>query len=543
MSYYKISALQQAIDELGLLTKEQFERLTQEADAHHQSIESYLIQKQIVSQKNMGQLLADISGYNFVHLADQSISKEVLNLIPEIVARKQRILAFKADKIGLHLAMENPADIEMREFLEKKTGLVITPYIAMAADIDEALWQYSKDIQQVFEAALNSSVTQAVRSTNPDNSIKTIVSTLIEYAYRNKASDIHIEPLQDEVIIRFRIDGMLHDVVRLPLELLDRIVSRIKVMAQLRIDEHQEPQDGKIGYDLDGFPLDLRVSIVPIVKGEKVVMRLLAENARNYSLSDLGLSKQALQAITKAAAKPTGMILVTGPTGSGKTTTLYALLKILNTSNVNVMTIEDPVEYDLERVNQIQVNPQTKLTFAKGLRSIVRQDPDVIMVGEIRDQETAAIAVNSAMTGHLVLSTLHTNDAATAIPRLLDMEIEPYLVASTVSVVVAQRLVRRICALCRVSVDSSDHRVPRMFEGKGCEVCNHSGYRGRVGIFEVLFVDEDIRAAITQQHDAQSIKKQAQAAGMITMFEDGLSKVATGLTTIEEVQRVAETQL
>ena len=393
---------------------------------------------------------------------------------------------------------------------------------------------------------------------NTEVPVSKIVDTLVQYAYQNKASDIHIEPKDNASTIRFRIDGVLHEVLSIPLELHEKITSRIKVMSKLRTDEHMSAQDGKLNVALQMENLDIRVSIVPIVKGEKIVLRLLSSNSRQFSLQDLGMDEEDLQKVQKAYKRPNGMVLATGPTGSGKTTTIYSILKIINSKEVNIATIEDPVEYDIEGINQIQVNPKTNLTFSSGLRAILRQDPDVIFVGEIRDQDTAGIAVNSAMTGHLVLSTLHTNDAVTTLPRLTDMGIEPFLVASTVNVIIAQRLVRKICSDCRVSEEIkreqlidmiSEEKIKkyfgenaqiRVYEGKGCEYCHNSGYVGRVGIFEVLEITDELKKLIAQKSSSGELKSVAITLGMETMFENGLRKVAQGLTTLEELYRVTE---
>jgi type II secretory ATPase GspE/PulE/Tfp pilus assembly ATPase PilB-like protein len=378
----------------------------------------------------------------------------------------------------------------------------------------------------------------------------------MEFAFKNKSSDVHIEPLKEKSLIRFRIDGILHDIVTVPLELHRPMATRIKVLADLRTDEHQAAQDGKFQFTVDGEEVDARVSIVPITNGEKIVMRLLSSSSRQFSLIDLGLSNDDLTKVKKAYEKPYGMLLSTGPTGSGKTTSMYAVLKLLNKRDVNIMSIEDPVEYQIEGVNQIQVNEKAGLTFAAGLRSIVRQDPNIILVGEIRDEETADIAVNSAMTGHLVLSTLHTNDASTAIPRLLDMNIEPFLIASTVNVIIAQRLVRKIHTKCRISEEVSiteieKHFEPstvkklfgssktiRLYKGKGCPLDHGIGYEGRLGIFEVLVIDDEVRKAIVERKDASVIRKIAVKNGMTTMLDDGLEKVKEGITTIDEIMRV-----
>ena len=381
---------------------------------------------------------------------------------------------------------------------------------------------------------------------------------LVEYAYREQVSDIHIEPEEERSLVRFRIDGILHDVLLFPKNLHDRIITRIKVLSRLRTDEHLASQDGKMRIQMEEENLDIRVSILPIVDGEKIVLRLLASQSRQFSLTDLGMNETDLQKVTKAYGKSYGMILSTGPTGSGKSTSIYAILKILNIREKNITTIEDPVEYRIKGVNQIQVNPKTNLTFASGLRSILRQDPNIVMVGEIRDSETAGIAVNAALTGHLVLSTLHTNDAATALPRLIDMKVEPFLVASTINVIVAQRLVRKICDLCKTSVDTSfeeisknlplemvkkhfgDKKQLHIYQGAGCKVCHGTGYNGRIGLFEVLEINSDLKKLINTKADSDTILKKAQEAGMAIMFDDGLDKVVKGITTIEEVLRVTK---
>ncbi len=379
------------------------------------------------------------------------------------------------------------------------------------------------------------------------------MNTIINYGYKNRASDIHIEPLEKNSLIRIRVDGILHDIIELPKTLHQQVVTRIKVMSDLQTDEHLSPQDGKVTFNMGLEKLDLRISIIPITNGEKIVMRLLSERSRQFSLHNLGFSQEDFLKVKKAYEQPNGMILVTGPTGSGKTTTLYSIIKLLNRRNVNITTIEDPVEYTIEGINQIQTNVRTGLTFARGLRSLVRQDPDIILVGEIRDEETAGIAINSSMTGHLVLSTLHTNDAATAIPRFIDLKVEPFLIASTINIIVAQRLVRKICTNCRVSetiqVDKLQEEFKRYFpkkneislyHGKGCDICHNSGYQGRVGIFEVLVVNDEIRDGITNKESAEKIQAAAVNAGMTTMLDDGIQKVKSGITTLEEVIRVTK---
>jgi type IV pilus assembly protein PilB len=388
-----------------------------------------------------------------------------------------------------------------------------------------------------------------------------IVDKLLEFGYLSKASDVHIEPFEEETTIRFRIDGILHDIVLIPKQLNELIVTRLKILSRLRTDEHYAAQDGKLKFKYGQDRIDVRVSIVPVIHGEKVVMRLLSEKLRQFDLENLGFSKVNLEKIERNIKRPWGMILATGPTGSGKTTTLYSIIKKLNRREVNISTIEDPVEYDIEGVNQIQVNPKSDLTFATGLRSIVRQDPDIIMVGEIRDEVTAKIAVNSALTGHLVLSTLHTNDSATALPRLLDMGVQHFLVASTINIVVAQRLLRRICEKCKYKT-AVDEKILSLLKyelspeiikkykldspktmfhfGKGCEFCQNTGYQGRIGIYEVLEMTDEIKELVMAKADASEIKKKAMEQGMLPMIEDGLLKVLEGVTTIDELLRVTQ---
>jgi type II secretory ATPase GspE/PulE/Tfp pilus assembly ATPase PilB-like protein len=390
----------------------------------------------------------------------------------------------------------------------------------------------------------------------PDVSIIHLVDYLVEKAQISRASDIHIDPSQDTVRIRLRIDGVLQNVFDFPKNIHGEVISRIKVLARLRTDEHQATQDGRFRHQFSNAQdfVDIRVSIAPTYHGENCVMRLLSDKAENFDLESLGFSESDQKKITDALKKPYGMILATGPTGSGKTTTLYTLIKMLNSPEVSIITIEDPIEYAVNDIEQIQVNPRTSLTFANGLRSILRQDPNIIMVGEIRDAETANIAVNTALTGHLLLSTLHTNDSATTLPRLLDMGIETYLVASTVSIAIGQRLVRKICDHCKEEGQISEIQkktiedlklskpfvLEKISKGKGCTQCNESGYSGRVCINEVLVADNDIKDAILQKASASDLKKIAIRNGMTTMLEDGLRKVGLGLTTIEEVLRVIQ---
>jgi type IV pilus assembly protein PilB len=517
----------------------------------------------LVSDEELGRLMADALGVPFTDLSQKSITDEVLRIVPEIIAKRRHVIAFAADSAGLHVAMADPRDLEMRSFLEKKTGTPVIVSYASERGLENALSLYQKGVSQAFDELIASDLEAAGKAgKETDPPIIRIVDTLIAYAYQNRASDIHLEPREKDMLVRFRIDGMLVDIVKLPPELHPQILSRIKVLGGLRTDEHKVPQDGKVVFPIEGREhLDVRVSIIPTTEGEKAVLRLLSDRSRQFSLANLGLSQDTLDTLKTAYGKPYGMVLVTGPTGCGKTTTLYSVLKLLNRRDVNIVTIEDPVEYDMEGVSQIQVNPEVNLTFATGLRSILRQDPNIILVGEIRDSETAGIAVNLAMTGHLVLSTLHTNDAATSIPRLIDMGIEPFLIASTVNVIVAQRLVRKIHEPCRVSEETDSEEVKhligeeafiavfgrdcqskkvRLYHGKGCDGCHGTGYEGRSGIFEALVLNDELREAVAESKDAGVIREIAVRAGMRTMFEDGLLKAFQGLTTLDEVLRATK---
>lgn len=521
------------------------------------SLYDALIGNEILTDENLGKLLADYYKIPFVKLQKISIPKETLFIIPEYTAVKYQTLVFEKKEKQIKLATSNPENTDLFELVAKKVGLPVKVYYATQKDIGEALNIYKKELQTSFDELLKVQVEAAKNSSDPSEApIEKIVDLLVEYAYANRSSDIHIEPMEEKSLIRFRIDGVLHDVLSVPKPMHEQIVTRIKVLSKLRTDEHLSAQDGKMQTKLVAEELDIRVSIVPIVEGEKIVLRLLSSHSRQYTLTDLGMSETDLAKVRNGFERPFGMVLSTGPTGSGKTTSIYAILKILNTRDKNIATIEDPVEYEIDGVNQIQVNAKTNLTFADGLRAILRQDPNIIFVGEIRDDETADIAINSALTGHLVLSTLHTNDAATTLPRLFDMGVEPFLVASTINVVIAQRLIRKICEKCRVSytqkpIDLKTH-IPqelitktfgdatelRLYHGKGCPVCHSTGYQGRVGIFEILEVTEGIRELINKKSSADVITKKAIEEGMKTMMEDGLEKVQQGLTTIEEVLRV-----
>jgi len=544
--------------EKKIVDNKKLEDILSSAKNNDQSLADALIDKEIISEENLTKILAEYLKIKIANLSEITLDLNLVSLIPEKVARKQKLIIFAQEKDALKVAMVDPTDQEIINLISQKTGKKIVPYLVAPRDLENSLKIYRKDIQNTFDLLLVGN--SKLGAISEDTPVAKIADLLIEYAYQDKASDIHIEPEEKYCLIRFRLDGVLHDVLRLPKNLHERIVSRIKVLSKLRTDEHLSPQDGKMRLQLDRENLDIRVSVVPVADGEKIVLRLLSSKSRQFSLQDLGMNPVDLQKVTRAFSKSFGMVLATGPTGSGKTTSIYSILKILNSRDKNITTIEDPVEYRIQGVNQIQVNPKTSLNFSNGLRSILRQDPNIIFVGEIRDNDTAAIAVNAALTGHLVLSTLHTNDAATTIPRFIDMKVEPFLVASTINIIIAQRLVRKICHRCRqeitVTVDEltknlsaetitknfGHQKTIKLFRGAGCDLCHHTGYYGRIGIYEVMEMNNKIRKLISKKCDSETILTEAINNGLTTMFEDGLQKCLQGLTTIEEILRVTKTE-
>lgn len=515
-----------------------------------------LIERNIASDEKLGIMISDYLKLPFVVLAKISIPTDVYKIIPERLARKQKIISFGLDEKGLKVAMTNPKNQLVLDAIAKKTGLKIITYMATERDLVGTFHIYQKDLQKTFNSLIGDSTITPIK----EIPIAKMVDLIFAYALQDRSSDIHIEPQDKETVVRFRMDGMLQDIFKLPVKLHDRIITRIKVLSRLRTDEHLAAQDGKMRFDTDEETVDIRVSIIPIVDGEKAVLRLLSTHDRQFSLADLGMSNEDLEKLTAGMKKSYGMILSTGPTGSGKSTSIYSILKILNRREKNITTIEDPVEYRIKGVNQINVNPKTGLTFANGLRSILRQDPNIIFVGEIRDMETAGIAVNAALTGHLVVSTLHTNDAATALPRLIDMKVEPFLVASTINIIIAQRLVRKICEMCKTSTSITYEELNKNFPketvqkhfasakqcqvyyGKGCKICHLTGFSGRIGVFETLKMSDAIKKLIIEKSDADDIVRQAISEGMNTMLDDGLEKAKKGLTTIEEVLRVTKVE-
>lgn len=523
------------------------------ATAHHLGcpLADVLIGRDILSDVAYGAILAKYYRTKFADLTKLRIPLNVVNLIPESFAVAHNVVAFAREDNTLSLAMEDPKDLELIELIRKTVGarVKIIPYIATEIGIREVLKLYKKERKSLGN---ESTVASA-----PVTSAVTSIENLLEEAVRDEASDVHIEPLDSEVLIRLRTDGVLHDHISYPSAMHAPLVARVKILSLLKLDEQRHPQDGQFSYQTrNGKKISLRVSTIPTVYGEKVVLRILHDALSTFQLVELGLLPEDLTLVEKILRRTHGMFLVTGPTGSGKTTTLYTILGLLNKAGVNIITIEDPVENRIRRVNQTQVNPSIDLTFAKGLRSILRQDPDIIMVGEIRDNETAVIAVNAAMTGHLVFSSVHANTAAGAIPRMTDLGVEPFLLASTIHMVIAQRLVRVLCPKCKEEIPvnpllakwiedvgpmiapSIRDKITANYQAKGCAYCRHTGFKGRIGIFEILDIDDEIRELIIGKASSDQIWKAARTKLAKTMLEDGLIKVSKKLTTIEEVFRV-----
>ena len=560
--YLPEETLKQLLVDDKIITPDVFEQAVVHARETDSTIEQALREQDIIPDGQLGEIVARYYKLPFVTINKLTIPEDVLNIIPEDTARQFKVIAYERIDTAVKLAVSDPTNLLVPKLVSQKTGLNVELAYATDWDIENSLTNYSTNFQDVFEKLLNEE-SKVVTTIVNDPPVKKMVEVIVEAAYKEKASDIHIEPQESDFIVRFRIDGLLRDIVVLPKRVHERVVTRIKILSNLRTDQHFAAQDGKFKVNFPEHRLDLRVSILPVADGEKVVMRLLSSQAKAFSLTDLGFSDADLQKLRDASKRSFGMILVTGPTGSGKTTTIYSVLKTINTREHNLTSIEDPIEYQIKGANQVQVNEKTNLTFANGLRSLLRQDPDYIFVGEIRDGETAAIAINAALTGHLVFSTLHTNSAAASLPRLFDMKVEPFLVASTVNLIIAQRLVRRICPHCRVSetVTAEDlekyftketiaqHYIPvgvkkeiRLYKGAGCRVCHGSGYLGRIGIYEVLSMSKAIRELTSSQADADTIYAKALEEGMISMFDDGVTKIARGMTTIEELLRVTTTQ-
>jgi len=584
------SQLRQFLLDSDLVTRAEFDAAEKEGKEKGRQTADILVSSGKISEDDLRRVNAYILGVPFVNLKGTKIPAETLSLIPEPIARTHNIAAFNRTERGLEVAMLDVQDLSAIDFLKKKHDVKILPRLTDAESIKVALLQYQKSLKAEFgdligkeAAALKTyqdgftgeesdgkSIPGDLKRLAEDLPVVRIVDSLLKHAIVQSASDIHIEPLEKEVLVRYRIDGLLRDAMSLPRDASASIAARIKVLASLKIDEKRLPQDGRFKLELEGDKVSVRVSILPTYFGEKIVMRLLRESHHGFTLDALGFEGAALERIHKALKLSSGMILATGPTGSGKTTTLYTLLDMLNTPDVNISTIEDPIEYQMPRINQTQVRPDIGLTFGNGLRSLVRQDPDILMVGEVRDEETAALSVNAALTGHLVLSTLHTNSASGAVARLIDLKIEPFLLSSTVSVIIAQRLVRTLCSdkeshilskeelaelgekvdLDAVLAHLKEEKIvpPKatwatipFYRPKMSAECE-DGYKGRIGIHEVLPVTPSLREKIAGGVSGDIIEKEARAGGMLTMLEDGIVKAARGITSIEEVLRAVTTE-
>jgi type IV pilus assembly protein PilB len=541
----------------------------QEADRKGQSVIDVLVSEKVVEPNYLGDLIANALGVQRVDFNAHKINKDAVKMLGEETARQRQAIVFDKEPDGtFDVAMIDPSDLETREFLSQRLKGKIRPYLASTEDLNRGYsvygYELGQDFKKIIEDDVRASLTSQSKSAQEaaaDLPIVGIVDNVLSYALASRASDIHIEILEDSTFIRYRIDGILYQIMDITKAVHPGIVARIKLLAGLKIDEHFTPQDGRFRYQIGNQNVDVRVSIMPTFYGEKVEMRLLESSQKPLSLEELGMMPDVAKVVGENLKRAYGMLISCGPTGSGKTTTLYALMNMLNRPEVNVTTVEDPIEYNMRYVNQTQINPQAGVTFASGLRALLRQDPNIIMVGEIRDAETAEIAVQASLTGHLILSSLHTNDAPTAIPRFFDLKVPPFLVSSVVSLVLAQRLVRKICQSCIYSYDADpgllaslerqlkenglnkeDVRIPKvLYRGKGCSVCGMTGYRGRFGIFEAFQMDEKMKEIIdAPEFNLEALRTHARETGMKTMFEDGLAKVEVALTTLEEVMRVIQ---
>jgi type IV pilus assembly protein PilB len=573
--YISDTQLKTFLSDAGLVSQKDFDIAEKEAKENNKSVGEILTAHNNIGEDELRRTYAYILGIPFVSLVGINIEFNTLSLIPEPVARRNNIIAYSHKGNELEVAMLDTDDLAAIDFIKKKTHLKVLPRLTDVASVKAALKLYQqglKDnlgdvIKRETEALkVGEGSAEDLQKVAEGNSAVRIVDTLLRHATAQGASDIHIEPMENTLLIRYRIDGILHDAMELPKHAAPAITARLKVLSNMRLDEHRLPQDGRFGAEGAGEKVSFRVSVLPTYFGEKIVMRLLRENISGFTLESIGFHGTGLERIHEATRKTTGLILACGPTGAGKSTTLYTLLDIVNTPNVNISTIEDPIEFQMARVNQTQVRPDIGFTFAAGLRALVRQDPDIVMVGEIRDKETASLAINAALTGHLVLSTLHTNTAAGAIPRLLDMGVEPFLLSSTLRVIIGQRLVRKLTndkekyelsrdqqAQLEKNIDSaavlkalreekaitkdSSWKDISFFHPRSSSASS-TGFAGRVGIYEVLPVTNTVKELIMKHAVDSEVEKQARTEGMLTMSEDGIFKAAQGLTTIEEVLRV-----
>lgn len=565
----------------GLVSKGDLSAAEKTAQEKEQGIGEVLVSTGAINENDLRRIQASVLGIPFVDLKGEHIDFDVLSLIPEPIARNHNIVAFRRGKDSLEVAMLNTDDLPAIDFIKKKVGLRILPRLTDSESIKSTLLQYQKSLKAEFgdliqkEAGSIKTIADGdgddvteddLKKQAEDLPVVRIVETLLKHAIIQNASDIHTEPLEDQLLVRYRIDGLLRDAMVLPKNVAPSIVARIKILSNLKLDEKRLPQDGRFKIDLNGEKISFRVSTLPTYFGEKIVMRVLREGVQGFSLEGLGFHGLALDNIHKAMNSTTGLILTTGPTGSGKTTTLYTALEILNTPDVNISTIEDPIEYQMPRINQTQVKAEIGLTFGSGLRTLVRQDPDIIMVGEIRDTETAALAINASLTGHLVLSTLHTNSAAGALPRLIDMHAEPFLIVSTVNIIIGQRLVRKLTdkkekyfmTAAELKTLSQTIDIDRVLKALKEEkvvdakatwekipfykpktgIKDGEAFSGRIGIYEVMRMSQPIKELVMQGKTDKELEAQAKKEGMLTMIEDGLFKAVQGMTTIEEILRV-----
>ncbi len=560
----------------GHISEADYARLQQQSATTGVAIDVLLEKYPNLSAETIAKAKAELYNVGYVDMKSLAASPESLSKIPESVAEHYRVLPFAYDikNHELSVAMANPLDLQSIAFLEAKSGTRVKPFLALAEELTAEIpkryaQSLSAEVTQVLKEAGDSDINKRIVDVERigevirEAPIAKIVATVLEFAVKSRASDVHIEPLEDHTRVRYRIDGILQEKLVLPKKTHDAVVSRVKILAELKIDERRIPQDGRFTFKVEDQEVDLRVSTLPTVDGEKIVMRLLRKSSNVPTLAQLGFKGMALKNIEDSIKVPHGIVLITGPTGSGKTTTLYSVLHMLNTPKVNIVTLEDPVEYQIDGVNQVQINPKAGLTFATGLRAFLRQDPNIIMVGEIRDNETADLAIQASLTGHLVFATLHTNSAAGALPRLLDMQAEPFLLASSMTCVIAQRVLRQVCSECKEAYTPDNNTVeelkrvlgavydsyvqknggttPKLYRGRKCEVCGESGYKGRLGIFEVLKITEQVGRQILERAPASDIEKTAVASGMLLMEQDGYVKALEGLTTLEEVMRVAKT--
>ncbi len=577
--------IEDVLAEKGLISKDQLAAIKFEHVNSGRPIVDIVKERGLVSEKDFVEAYGQVYNIPFYKLEEARIDENVFNVLPLSVLRKYKIIPVNLEENKLHLVMEDPLDLQTIEFVERRTGHKVVPYISTPKALDKLLEEHkSEAIGDEISAALEelSQTTLKIEEGQADISDETlrdapvarIVNMILETASKTGASDVHLEPGEDKSRLRYRIDGILEEKRTFPKEMHDSVVARIKILSNMKIDERRVPQDGRFKIQVGESSTDLRVSSLPTIYGEKIVIRLLKEEGTIFTYKDLGMRGLSLRRFEGASFKPTGMILVTGPTGSGKTVTLSAALSKLNTARVNIVTIEDPVEIRVAGVNQVQVNPQAGLTFATGLRAFLRQDPNIILVGEIRDAETAELAIHASLTGHLVLSTLHTNSAAGAIPRLLDMKVEDFLLSSTLNAILAQRLVRKVCSECKTSyeppeevqtqmknilkelkenkvlmtkdpevaksIKEVDKPTPVLYKGAGCDTCGHTGYKGRIGIFELLEMTQKIADLTIEGSSAEKIEQAAIADGMIKLLQDGYLRALEGMTTIEEVMRVAK---